>query len=89
MPTRDELEEAISNLEKMEPSYEVCQKLVIYNALLDRYYNKVSGYKSDSEFMRAAEGIEWNRMLPLLDELMDCLLLVNPKLYQSFMAKLN
>ena len=89
MPTRDELEEAISNLEKMEPSYEVCQKLVIYSMLLDKYYNKVGSYKSDSEFMRAAEGIEWNRMLPLLDELMDCLLLVNPKLYQSFMAKLN
>lgn len=89
MPTREELEEAIANLERMEPSYEVCQKIVIYNSLLDRYYNKVFGYTSNSEFMHAAEGTEWNKLLPLLDELMDCLILVNPKLYESFMEKLK
>ena len=89
MPTEEELLNAIDNLRLQAPSYDTCQKLVVYNELLDRYYNNVSSYNSGSEFMEAIDGRPWDGLLPLLDELMDCLMVINPKLYQSFMEKLK
>lgn len=90
MPTKEELEQAIHNLENMEPCYEVCQKLVIYHKLHDMYYGgRITTYSSDSEFMQASEDTEIDKLYSVFDELMECLKLINPKLYDSVILKLK
>lgn len=42
----------------------------------------------DSEFARAVDGKEQERVIPVLDELMQTLSVIQPKLYDAVMAKL-
>ena len=44
--------------------------------------------KSDSEFARAIDGRDQADVIPVLDELMDTLQIVQPRLYNSVMNKL-
>ena len=44
---------------------------------------------SDSEFARMIEGRNWDEIFPILDELMETLTLVNPRLYNAVMDKLS
>ena len=43
---------------------------------------------SDSEFARAVDGREQNEVMPILDELMNTLQIIQPKLYNAVMDKL-
>lgn len=92
MPTREELQQAIASLEAQEPSYDTCNKLNVYYSLLDRYYgNTPKGitYTSDSEFMKCVGQADPNRLYEVIDELMDCLVLVNSNLYNGVISKLR
>ena len=92
MPTKEELTQAIDSLEAQEPSFDVCNKLNTYYSLLDRYYgNTPAGvtYNSDTEFMKAAGNTDVNTLYKVMDELMECLALVNSKLYNSVIVKLR
>lgn len=90
MPTKDELLKAIANLEAGETSFEVCHKLAVYYYLYDKYYNRIhSNYVSDSEFMDAVGEITTDSLLAVMDELMDCIAIINPKLYQGVLDKLH
>ena len=42
----------------------------------------------DSEFARAVDGKEQERVIPVLDELMQTLSVIQPKLYDAVMTKL-
>lgn len=42
----------------------------------------------DSDFARAVDGKEQERVIPVLDELMQTLSVIQPKLYDAVMAKL-
>ena len=46
-------------------------------------------YNSDSEFMKVAGHADINKLYEVVDELMECLALVNPKLYNGVLAKLG
>ena len=43
---------------------------------------------SDSEFARAVNGMPLDELLPVMDELMDTLQIVQPRLYSAVMSKL-
>lgn len=43
---------------------------------------------SDSEFARAVNGMEMDDVLPVFDELMQTLEIINPRLYNAVMVKL-
>lgn len=45
-------------------------------------------YESDSDFSRAIHGMETNEVLAIMDELMNTLQVVNPRLYNGVMRKL-
>ena len=49
----------------------------------------VVGYTSDSDFGRLIDGMEWDSVLPVMDELMDTLRVMMPKLYEGVMRKLR
>ena len=90
MPDKDELEKAITNLENMETSFEVCQKLAVYHQIYDLYYGgRKTTYNSDTEFMQATEHTKIDKIYSVFDELMECLKLINPKLYDSVIIKLK
>ena len=92
MPTKEDLLQAIENLENQTPSFDTCCKLNTYYSLLDRYYgNTPAGvtYNSDSEFMQAAGQTDINTLYAVIDELMECLALVNPKLYNGVIVKMR
>lgn len=46
-------------------------------------------YKSDTEFAQAIADMDFNELLPIIDELMSALKIVSPKLYDGVMRKLS
>lgn len=45
-------------------------------------------YQSDTEFGQAVSGMEWQDILPLIDELMSTLKIMNRRLYDAVMRRL-
>ena len=90
MPEKEDLQQAIDKLEGLEPSFEVCQKLAVYYYLYDRYYNRIqSNYHSDSEFMAAVSEVSLDTLLAIMDELMDAVAVINPKLHAGVLDKMR
>ena len=96
MPTREELLDAIAEIESKESSYENCKKLVIFYNLYDRYYSnvpekekKVTNNFRDEDFKEAIQTCDYNHLLDVIDELMECIKILNPKLYSSVLDKLK
>lgn len=101
MPTKEDLQQAIETLENQEASFETCHKLAAYNYLLEKYYGKLcempenfyrkirTDYTSDSEFMTLALDTSTDDLLTVMDELMGCVAVINPKLYNSVLDKLR
>lgn len=46
-------------------------------------------YNSDSEFGRLIDGMEWDEVLPVIDELMDTLHVMMPRLYDGVIRKIR
>ena len=46
-------------------------------------------YESDTEFGSAVYGLENSRIMPLIDELVDTIRVINPRLYNAFMQKIK
>ena len=44
---------------------------------------------SDSEFARAIDGREQRRVMPVIDELMETLSVIQPRLYEAVMDKIS
>lgn len=87
------------------PNSNTCIKLAAYYTIYDHMYGKgeaidvppmpataysyKAGYTSDSEFMQAVENTDMDSTLRILDELMETLKAVQPRLYQAVIRKLN
>lgn len=57
--------------------------------LPERYSGSIEPeYESDTEFCRAVQGWSKNEMMPLLDELITAVSVLNPRLYAGFIRKL-
>jgi hypothetical protein len=94
MPTKEELEDAINQIQTMPASFDNCLKLSTYYNLLNiinSNYNNAYDiqYSSDSEFMQIAPNININRLYEITDEVFSCIQIIAPKLYQSAMDKLK
>lgn len=54
------------------------------------YYSRSSGsVKSDTEFMQAVDGMELDEILPIIDDLMNAVKVIVPKLYEGVMRRLG
>lgn len=105
MISERELVEAINECENAPKSLRNCEKLATYYTLLDKLYPVEKDYEramqaerrgyfdplsiSDSEFMQVISDIDWECLLKILDELMDTIQVVQPKLYDAVMRKLR
>jgi hypothetical protein len=104
MITSDDLREAIAECEgQRNPSSDTCVKLAAFKYLLEKkekperiqitprysYASKPPEYDSGTEFSDLIKGKEYEKILPLIDELVTAVSAYNPRLYQAFLRKLR
>ena len=102
MIKEQELKDAIAECQgQREPKANTCIKMAAYYILLNQLYPqdrptysfaeppKEVTYDSGSEFSDMIQGIDTNKVLELMDEVMDTLRVIMPKLYRATMDKLR
>ena len=102
MITEQDLRSAIAECQgQKNPNANTCIKLAAYYTILDHItgepptvknlpvtgYSNSYLYKSDSEFMKVIEGVDLDTVMQVVDELMDTLKAVQPRLYDAVMRK--
>lgn len=102
MITEQDLLSAIAECQgQKKPNANTCIKLAAYYTILDHItgepsvsnnipvmgYSNSYLYKSDSEFMKAIEGVDIDTVMQVIDELMETLKAVQPRLYDAVMRK--
>lgn len=100
MPTKDELLKAIEEVAKQPDTYAKCQKLATFYILLNSLYpeedlkNNVSTQFQNiipefgsSEFMQKIKGHDMSLVFSILDELMEALKALNPRLYANTLQR--
>lgn len=100
MMTRQELEKAIESCERAPMSYQNCEKLAtfytIYNHLYTRRTPQVEmvteteiSVSNSSKFCRMIDGMQATKVWNIMDELMTSLEVVQPRLYDAVMQKIQ
>lgn len=103
MITLDDLDAAIAECQgQRNPNANTCIKLAAYYIIkremlpeIPQYSfaselaEKEIEYDSGTEFSDTIKGMSYKKVLPILDEAMTALRVVNPRLYASIIRKLN
>lgn len=90
MLSKKDLEYSINKLERTEPTYEVCARLADLYIIRDHmptYSERLTGGKS--EFMRSINGKDAESVMKIMDELMEATQVLNPKLYENVLLRVN
>lgn len=91
----EEINKTILDLEQHDTTYAVCEKLswlyIVRDHLTGQQQKQpvplsVSG---DSEFLQAVDGKESTSAWSVMDDLMDTLKTVNPRVYESVLRKIR
>ena len=103
MITEKDLREAIAECEgQRNPNANTCIKLAAYYTILNQItgsempgFSRDSGesetriqYDGQSDFAAKINGKDQKNVLPVIDELMDAVHTLNPRLYDSVMSRL-
>lgn len=97
MLTKEELLQAIAEVKERPASYSNCKMLATFYTLLDRLYPVSNtqlqtvgaiGKYGDSEFLQSIAGQPSEKVFQVLDELMEALKTLNPKLYNNVIQRL-
>ena len=104
MITLKDLEEAISECEgQRKPGANTCVKLAAFYTIKEHLYptkeppmygayhdsGDIIDYEGKSDFARLINGRRVSEVLPLIDDLMNALMVINPRLYNSVMRKIE
>ena len=102
MITRRELDGAITECENAPTSYQNCEKLATFYTIREHAFREKDtaleysydppqgiGEFGDSDFLQAVKGRDETEIWEILDELMDTVLITNPRLYQGVMRKIK
>jgi uncharacterized damage-inducible protein DinB len=93
-----ELLDAITELSDGKHTIQNCERLAAVYTVLDHIQPQMRGYSTknegideygDTEFLRAVSGKDERKVFALLDELMEAIQVLNPKLYRSFLGRLE
>lgn len=90
----DEINKTILQLEERDTTYATCEKLADLYIVRDHYGGQrlrktIPADSSRSEFLQAVIGKDGAGAWEVMDELMETLKVVNPKVYVSVMRKLE
>lgn len=100
MIRESELREAIAECQgERNPDAKTCIKLAAYYTILNNMTEEMPSYSrseaplqaydSGSEFSEVIRGRDINEVLDIMDELMDTLMVLSPKLYNATLRKLK
>ena len=105
MITEHDLLEAIAECQGAKaPNANTCIKLAAYYTILNNMREqdvqmygmsrasdskKVVSLQSDTEFAKTVNGTDCDVVMPVMDELMTALSVLNPRLYNSVMSKIK
>ena len=105
MITRNDLDSAIAECQgKRNPDANTCIKLAAFYTIRKEMFGEEKEVEhsyapapvrnmieldSDSEFARAVSGMDQDELLPVIDELMKTLQILQPRLYSAVMMKLS
>lgn len=100
MFTERELCDAIKECENAPASFQNCEKLAVFYSLYDRLFAEKPESErrsvktevqtaANSDFLRTIAGKDWTSLLVILDELMDTIKILQPRLYDAVMQKLQ
>lgn len=100
MFTKRELLSAIKECENAPANYQCIEKLAHLYAVYDHLYSEsiqnptvkdecIVGEYGESDFLQAISGQDASKVWALMDELMDALKVLNPKLYDNCFTKLK
>ena len=92
MILRKDLEIAVKELERSEPTYQTCSKLADLYIILDHLRKEPGLYYdsgSSTDFMKAVAGKDVGKVLGVMDELMEAVQVLNPKLYNNVMMRVG
>lgn len=95
MLSMDTINSEILNLEKHDTTFATCEKLAWLYIVRDHLngYTKPEAAKidtfGDSDFMKAISGRSADEVWRIMDELMDTLKVVNPRLYDGVMRRIQ
>lgn len=89
--------EAIEEVEAMPDTYGKAEKLATFYTLRDALqpdsYRAAPAeriaYKGESDFAQAVAGRDPDEIMPVIDELMDTISIINPRLYNGVMDRLK
>lgn len=94
MISLETIERTIDELESREESFRLCERLawlyIVRDHLMDKYKTKTRKTRlRGSEFFELVNDVDYNELMGVLDEHMQTLYVVNPKLYESTMQKIR
>jgi len=102
MFTRDELLDAIDELEMSPSTYQNCEKLATFYSLYDHLFG-IGEYSAaaepvreviirkygDSEFFAAIDGADAQTVWNIIGELMDAVKVLQPRLYEATLQRIK
>lgn len=97
---KNELLDAIDELEQNPATFQNCQKLATFYLLYDHLYGNsrpdlvetrvsVMDNYGDSEFLQLISGADAQKVMTILDELMQTVKVLQPRLYDATLTMLN
>lgn len=98
MPSKEELLEAIREIQGKEPTYSNCEKLATFYTLLRYLYSEEQGQSRDagvfpatngSVFREAIAGKDIERVVDVLDEHMEMVQVLFPKEYKEVIRRIE
>lgn len=102
MISEKELRKAIIEYEETVNSFQGCEKLSALYTIYDHLYGRPIEYANihtetesiievsgDNEFLQAVNGKEAGKMWEIMSELMESVKLIQPRLYDAVMQKIN
>ncbi len=102
MFTRSQLLDVIDELELSPNTYQNCEKLATFYTIYDHLYGEnpspqireplrevIIGSYGESDFLSAVEGKSPEAVFPILDELMQAVMIFQPRLYEATLQKLR
>lgn len=99
MFSKSEILEAIDELERSPATYQNAEKLSTFYLLYDHLYaarnapeairEVVIGKYGDSDFLRQIDGMEAQSVWLIIDELMETIRAMNPRLYEATIQQIR
>lgn len=98
MPSKEELLDAIKEIQGKEPTYANCEKLATFYTLLRYLYSEEEGQSYDSgtfnelngsEFREAISGKDIGKVIDVLDEHMEVVMVLFPKEYRAVIRRIE